>query len=76
MFKARSYKVCYKLKGKQRIKIYLVANTYDLALWHVRWYEINPPPDKAGKLIENADWLILPIKTLIEHRWRWRGCPF
>lgn len=71
-----SYKVCYKLKGKQKIKIYLVTNTYVLAVWHVRWYETNPPLDKTGKLIQNADWLIFPIKTLIEHRRRWRGCPF
>lgn len=72
-----SFKVCYKLKGRKRIKAYLIANTYELAAWHVRWYVTNPPPDKkTGKTIEHADWLIIPIRTLIEHKWRWRDCPF
>ncbi len=72
-----SYKVCYKLKGKKRLKVYLITNTYDLAEWQVRWYENNPPLDrKTGKIIQNAEWLIIPIKSLIEHKWRWRGCPF
>ncbi len=72
-----SYKVCYKLKGKKRLKVYLITNTYDLAEWQVRWYENNPPPDrKTGKTIQNAEWLIIPIKSLIEHKRRWRGCPF
>ena len=77
MKKEYSYKVCYKKQGKKRIKVYEITNTYDLADWCVRWYVNNPPPDrKTGKIIQNADWLIIPIRTLIEHKWRWRGCPF
>ena len=75
--KEYSYKVCYKKQGKKQIKVYLVTNTYDSADWNVRWYKNNPPADrKTGKIIQNADWLIIPIRTLIEHKWRWRGCPF
>ncbi len=71
------YKICYKLKGRKRLKVYLVTNRYDGAVWDVRLYETHSPPDrKTGKPIENAIWLILPIKTLIEYKWRWRGCPF
>lgn len=71
------YKICYKLKGKKRLKVYLITNRYDGAVWDVRWYETHSPPDrKTGKPIENVTWLILPIKTLIEYKWRWRGCPF
>lgn len=71
------YKVCYKLRGTNRLKVYLVTNTYDGALWDVRWYENHSPPDrKTNKPIENAIWLVLPIKTYIEFRYRWRGCPF
>lgn len=72
-----SYKVCYKTKGKDKTRVYLVTNTYDLADWHVRWYKSNPPIDKkTNKPIVYADWLIIPIRSLIEHKWRWRGCPF
>lgn len=37
------YKVCYKTQGSNKWKVYLVTNTYELALWHVRWYERDPP---------------------------------
>lgn len=77
MEKEYSYKVCYKLKGKKKLKVYMVTNTYGLADWHVRWYENNPPPDKCtSKPIKDADWLIIPVRSLTEHKWRWRGCPF
>ena len=31
------YKVCYQQKGKRKLKIYLITNSYDLAFWEVRW---------------------------------------
>lgn len=71
------YKVCYRRQGRTRLKVYLITNTYDGAIWHVRWYETHSPPDrKTGKPIENAVWQIIPITTLAEYRLRWRGCPF
>ena len=71
------YKVCYKQKGKSKIKTYLVTNTYNGAVDSVRWYEQSPPKDrKTERPIINVVWLILPIKNFIEYKWRWKGCPF
>lgn len=71
------YKVCYRQNGKSRLKVYLVTNRFDNALWNVRWYENNAPPDRKTKQpIINVTWLILPIWSLLEYKWRWRGCPF
>lgn len=71
------YKVCYKRKGSEKLKVYLVTNTYDGAEWHIRWYESHSPPDrKTNKPIENVTWLIIPIQTYREYKRRWRGCPF
>ena len=44
------YKVCYQILGNSKIKIYAVTNTYGLAVWHVRWYQREPPEDKKTKL--------------------------
>ena len=77
MEKEYSYKVCYKLKGKKKLKVYMITNTYSLADWLIRWYAATPPPNKrTSKPITNVDWLIIPIRSLTEHKWRWRGCPF
>ena len=71
------YKVCYKKHGSERLKLYLVTNTYDLAQWHVRWYENNSPLDKKSKRpLINVEWLIIPIKTNSEYKRLWRVCPF
>lgn len=71
------YKVCYRRLGQSKVKIYVVVNTKDFALWHVRWYEREPPKDrKTQQPILNAEWLVAPIKTYIEYRRLWRGCPF
>lgn len=71
------YKVCYKKQGKNKLKLYLVTNTYDDACWSVRWYETHSPPDrKTNEPIRNVIWLIIPIKTYLEYRLLWRGCPF
>ena len=71
------YKVCYKHIGKHKTKIYIVTNSYAAAIWHVRWYEREPPLDRKTKLpILNVKWLVIPIKTFIEYRRLWRGCPF
>ena len=75
--KEYGYTVRYKKQGSNKWKVYLVTNTYDGALWSVRWYERDPPKDRvSGKPIENAIWDIFPIKTLLEYKRRWRGCPF
>ncbi|WP_438848412.1 hypothetical protein [Anaerocaecibacter muris] len=75
--KEYGYKVCYKHHGKRKWKIYLVTNRYDCALWNIRWYENNAPPDRKTKHpIVNVTWLILPIKSFLEYKWLWRDCPF
>lgn len=71
------YKVCYRKKGKSKLKIYIVTNTYDLAAYHILWYSKHTPKDRETKRpIENVVWLIVPIKTYIEYKRLWRGCPF
>lgn len=71
------YKICYKKQGKQKLKLYLVTNTYDSAVWSLRWYETHSPPDrKTRKPITDVVWLIVPIKNHLEYKWLWRGCPF
>ena len=67
------YKVCYVEKGKNKMKVYMVTNTYNLAMWHVRWYETHSPPENGPK---NVEWKGLPITSYLEYRWRWIGCPF
>ena len=71
------YIVYYKQQGSERLKIYLITNTYEAAKWNVRWYENHSPPDrKTGKPIENATWIIRPITTYREYKRRWHNCPF
>ena len=71
------YKVCYRKFGKRKWKIYVITNTYDFASWHVRWYERETPLDRKTKEpIENASWLVIPIKNFLEYKRLWRGCPF
>ena len=71
------YKVCYKELGKNKLKIYLVCNSYDLAKWEVEYYKSSPQKNrKTNKPLNNPTWYILPIKTYLEYKWLWRGCPF
>ena len=49
------YKVCYKRRGENKLKIYLVTDTYDCASWNVRWCENHSPPDRKTNIpITNA----------------------
>ena len=52
------YKVCYRKYGNEKLKIYLITNSYDLALFHVRWYETHSPPNKT---LLDVTWIIVPI---------------
>lgn len=67
------YKLCYKKRGKEKLKIYLITNTYDLAQWHIRWYEKRSSPDKN---LLDVTWIIVPIKTYAEYKRLWRDVPF
>ncbi len=71
--KEYGYKVCYKKQGKEKFKIFLITNSYDLAEFHIRWYAKHDPPDKT--LLE-ATWIIVPVKTYAEYKRLWRDCPF
>lgn len=70
------YKVCYREFGKQKLKIHCICNNFDLALWNIQWYENHEVYDKDNNLIKNPSWFIIPIKTFIEYKFLWRGCPF
>lgn len=71
------YKVCYRELGKHKMKIHLVCNSYDLAMWEIQYYETHQQVDRnTHKLIRNPTWYILPIRTFLEYKWLWRGCPF
>ena len=77
MKKDYGYKVCYRKQGKTKWRIYVIVNTYDFALWHVRWYEKDTPKDrKTHEPLNDVTWLVIPIKTYIEYKRLWRGCPF
>ncbi len=77
MMKNYGYKVCYQKQGKRKIKCYLITNTYSSAEWCVRWYNSHTPPDRrTNRPLERVTWLIVPIKTFIEYKRLWRGCPF
>ena len=71
------YKICYREYGKTKLKIHLITNSFDLANWRVQYYENHQQLDrKTHKLIKEPTWCILPIKTYIEYKFLWRGCPF
>ena len=65
------YKVCYKEYGKTKLKVFLVTNSIDLAIWHVRWYEREPPTK-----LKSPQWEIQEVKTKNEYEKLWKGCPF
>lgn len=67
------YKVCYRKCGNEKLKIYLIVNSYNLAEWHVRWYKTHSPPDKT---LLDVTWVIVPIKTYPEYNRLWRDVPF
>ena len=70
------YKVCYRELNKRKIKIHMVCNSLNLAKWHIQWYENHDAYDKKHKLIIKPTWYIKPVKTYIEYKYLWRGCPF
>ncbi len=67
------FKVCYKKQGKEKLKIFLITNAYDLAEFHIRWYETHSPPNKT---LLDATWVIVPVKTYAEYKRLWRNVPF
>ncbi len=62
------YKVCYTDQYEKTLKVQVVTNTYDLAEWNIKRYELRSQP--------NATWLVIPIKTRKEYLQRWKDCPF
>lgn len=77
MKKEYGYKICYRKLGHKKLKIFLICNTYDGAIWNVQYYENHVIYDrKTKRILSNIEWLIIPIKTFIEYKWLWRGCPF
>lgn len=71
------YKVCYRELGKRKLKIHLICNSFGLCAWEIQYYESTPQLDrKTNNLIVNPKWYILPVKTYLEYKLLWRGCPF
>ena len=71
------YKVCYREYGKLKLKIHLICNSYELAVWEIQYYENNPQCDRnTNKQIIKPKWYVIPVKTFFEYKWLWRGCPF
>jgi hypothetical protein len=71
------YKVCYREFGKLKLKIHLVCNTYDSAVWSVQYYENHQQRDRKTNIpIREPTWFVLPVKTLLEYKRLWKGCPF
>ena len=71
------YKVCYREFGKLKLKIHLVCNTYDGAVWNIQYYENHQQQDrKTNKPIREPTWFVLPVKTVLEYKRLWKGCPF
>ena len=71
------YKVCYQELGKTKLKIYLVTNTFDSAVWEVRWYENHAMKDRLDNhIIKQPIWHILEVETKKEYNKLWKGCPF
>ena len=62
------YKVCYIEQNKKTLKVQVVTNTYNLAKWNRKRYELRSPLDTT--------WLVIPIKTRKEYLQRWKDCPF
>lgn len=77
MISKYGYKVCYQEYGKRKLKIHLVCNTYDSAVWNVQYYETHQQNDRKTNLpIREPTWFILPVKTILEYKRLWKGCPF
>lgn len=75
--KTYCYKICYKKHGRDSLKTYLVTNTYDSAIWYVRWYETHSPPGlKVDTGSTKVEWRIVPVKLYIKYKMLWRDCPF
>ncbi len=75
--KVYSYKICYKEKGSNELKRYLVTNSLEGAKWDVNWFNTHPPNDrKDNHTLINPTWYIIPVTKYREHKMLWRGCPF
>ena len=61
------YKVLYKEPYK-KLKLKLVTNSYQLALWEIEDYI------KQSKI--RKQWYLYPVKDLQEYEKLWKGCPF
>ncbi len=71
------YKVCYQQFSKNKLKLYLVCNTYDGAVWSLRYYETHDTYDRKSKqLLKNVKWYVIPVRNYFEYKWLWKGCPF
>lgn len=63
------YKISYKKQNKKKEHLYLVTNTLNSAEWQIQWY-------KRNSTLKNVEWNIKEIKTKLEYKKLWRGCPF
>ena len=71
------YKVCYQEKQDKKLKVHLVTNSFDLAIWGLKDYLKYPQRDRIDKhIIKNPKWHLFEVKTSKEYNKLWKGCPF
>ena len=71
------YKVCYEEQEKDKLKVHLVTNNFDLAILELNDYVKNPQVDRKDKhIIKNPKWHLFEVKTSKEYNKLWKGCPF
>ena len=71
------YKLCYEEQEKNKLKVHLVTNNFDLAIWEIENYLKYPQIDKKDKhIIKNPKWHLFEVKTSKEYNKLWKGCPF
>lgn len=71
------YKVCYEEYKNNKLKLHLVTNSFDLAVWEIGNYHKYPQRDrKDNHLLINPIWHLLEVKNINEYNKLWKGCPF
>lgn len=71
------YKVCYIEKSCKKMMRCIVTNSLMLAKMEFRYFQTHPQYERnTNRKLINPTWYIIPIKTYLEYKKLWRGCPF
>ena len=70
------YKVCYTENNSKKLKVHLVTNDYEHAIWRASHFEKYQQYDRKTKAkIKSPTWYVLPVKNKFEFKKLWKGCP-